>query len=412
MKPNRRATLNRLTGIGGWMLVVAVILLLVVLIARPARAGDGGPSVGPLGGSISTCPVETEGRFVTEIIGGGMGNGKIFKKQLALPVPNSGDVVELYGQLAGKYSAGVKHVRFFYPNNTYVQVNSPPTAPDFIPGAIFWYGTDLSPATSIRGRWFLYPNANKPPRAMVLYPTYETEGQYANTWKVFDNSYEYEAYWGALWQQTVTQTLDLPGPQAPVDIVVQVALVDVNGDGRTAELKVAAGGVDETVILTAPANGKLLNIVTVTLEDVPAGTDQVELTLFSPTGTGDSVAMIGAAAHYSCSEVSAGSITIRKLVVGPIPDTDWGFSGPNGAFTLPAAGGDTQFTLLPGQHTFTETQKDRWSVVVNCNSGESGFDQVQVDLAAGEYVTCTFTNTYFDSGSCVAASADSGCSIK
>jgi hypothetical protein len=43
-----------------------------------------------------------------------------------------------------------------------------------------------------------------------------------------------------------------------------------------------------------------LNVERFVLAAVPAGTDEVTITLTSPAGTGDSAAMIGASANYAC----------------------------------------------------------------------------------------------------------------
>ncbi len=61
-----------------------------------------------------------------------------------------------------------------------------------------------------------------------------------------------------------------------------------------------------TTTLTGPTNKKseLLNLFEVTLEDVPAGVDEVEIELVSVLDKGDSAALLGAAASYVC-EVTA-----------------------------------------------------------------------------------------------------------
>ena len=48
-----------------------------------------------------------------------------------------------------------------------------------------------------------------------------------------------------------------------------------------------------------PTHGSLLNLITLTLEDVPAGTTEVTLELLSSV-EGDSAAIVGAAANYAC----------------------------------------------------------------------------------------------------------------
>ncbi len=102
--------------------------------------------------------------------------------------------------------------------------------------------------------------------------------------------------------QTNTNILSIPELQVATDVTVELAVTDVNRDPRTIDVTVSAGGVSQTVTLTGPTTKKseLLNVFTVTLENVPAGTDQVEILMESVLGSGDSAALLGAAANYQC----------------------------------------------------------------------------------------------------------------
>jgi hypothetical protein len=93
--------------------------------------------------------------------------------------------------------------------------------------------------------------------------------------------------------------------------------------------------------------------------------------------------------------IEPGSITIVKVVNGQPSDSDWQFSGSLGNFILPAGGGQQTFSsLAPGNYTINETTQPNYAASVSCNTGESGISSVTVNLAAGESVTCTFTNTF------------------
>jgi hypothetical protein len=253
----------------------------------------------------SACP-EGEGDYaLTSIVGSGMGNGRQMQLQKKVVIPGTDPVIDLYGQLAGKFW-GVKKVRFIYPDKSFLELLPPPTSPAFTSGAIFWYGADLDEnevATQryISGKWYLTAKHNKPPRAFVLYPTVQTTEKYANVLTLFGDSASNSVYWVPPWLPEQVQTLTIPKTQVPVDLTVQVAVVDVDGDGRSVDVEIEAGGSVYTTTLNAPANGKLLNIVTATLVDVPAGTDKVTIKLKSPANTGDSAAMIGATANYACT---------------------------------------------------------------------------------------------------------------
>ena len=140
-------------------------------------------------------------------------------------------------------------------------------------------------------------------RAFILYPTYATAGQYANAFATFAVSSQNHVYHDTAngWIPAQQQTLTLPPATQPVDISVMVAVVDNDRDTLPFQLTISAGPVSQTVTANGPTNGDLLNLVAVTLHNVPEGTSQVVLDLVSPPG-GDSVAMVGATAHYACGD--------------------------------------------------------------------------------------------------------------
>ena len=119
-----------------------------------------------------------------------------------------------------------------------------------------------------------------------------------------------------------------------------------------------------------------------------------------------------------CSSASqTGAIEIVKVIVGTTPGADWAFNGSPtiGNFTLPAAGGDQTFSDLdPDDYTISETTVGGWVVAASCSpGGETGGDDVTVTLAAGDSISCTFTNTQcqpgtYDNGSNVCQAADPG----
>jgi parallel beta-helix repeat protein len=94
---------------------------------------------------------------------------------------------------------------------------------------------------------------------------------------------------------------------------------------------------------------------------------------------------------------SGGSLTIQKVLVGPItPTTAWQFTAtvPTGTlvFTLPAGGGAITFSGLDfGQLTITETTKLGYSATSSCTTGATGGASISFNLIGN--VTCTFTNT-------------------
>jgi hypothetical protein len=133
----------------------------------------------------------------------------------------------------------------------------------------------------------------------LLYPTYRTTIEYVDAWDTFEDSSKNHVYYQ--WIPTQVQDIAIASANVPVDITVTVALIDNDSDTRPVTLTIEAGGVQTSVSPIGPTNGNLLNLVKVTLNDVPAGTDKITLTLDSPIPTGDSVSMAGVAAHYECA---------------------------------------------------------------------------------------------------------------
>ncbi len=248
------------------------------------------------------------GNELTTILGAGMGSPSRSRMVAKITVPNANNVVDLYGQMAGKEYNGVRFVRFIYGDKTYEQIQPETDLGDT--GAISWWGADLDESKLlakpfVKGRWFLQKGMKKMklPRAFVLYPTTTTADEYANAWSTFGYPDNFVAGTPGF-EQSNSNVLMIPETQSPTNLTVEVALTDVNRDARTVDVTVSAGGVSETVTVTGPTNKKseLLNILTFTLEGVAPGTDEVTITLDSVLGEGDSAALLGAAANYVCED--------------------------------------------------------------------------------------------------------------
>ena len=249
------------------------------------------------------CIADAAAHQVTQIIGRGLGSNT---KKLAskLPVPNPDDVIALYGQIAGKEQRFYSFAKFIRPDGTFIK-DLTKESPAYQKWAVFWYGQDLTPTNLPfwKGKLAGAPlNAPFVQRAFILYPTYQTAEEYVSVFETFDESIENMVHWNtsAGWIPAQQQILELPAPQLATSMEVTVAVVDNDRDNRPFELTISAGGVSQTISINGPTNGDLLNLVKVTLYNVPAGTNQVVLDLVSPHETGDSVAMVGATANYLC----------------------------------------------------------------------------------------------------------------
>lgn len=237
----------------------------------------------------------------TTILGVGMGSPKKASLSKKLTIPNSTDLVALYGQLAGKdVGKDPRFVRFTPQGGGTVQVNTM-TGTSQRNGGVYWYGTPLQPTSSITGRWFLAPKTKgKVPRALVAYATYETAATYFDTYVLYTDGATNTVGPEEPWAQSQTLTIPIDPPLATADVTVQVALVDNDKDTRFITVNASAGPVMEGNTSNNPTHGDTLSILTFTLEDVPAGTDEVTLELLSGVN-GDSAAIVGAAASYACN---------------------------------------------------------------------------------------------------------------
>ena len=174
---------------------------------------------------------------------------------------------------------------------------------------------DLNPSANIRGRWFLQTSGTKGhiPRAFILYPTYNNPNQeYVNVFEVI-NTGDSQVYWNVAegWIPSQRLTIDIPAPMARATFNIEVALVDNDVDVRPVIVTVTAGGVTQTQAPVSPNKGNLLNILSFTLANVPAGTGEIVVDITSPAANtnglgalgGDSAAITGVTANYLCQDV-------------------------------------------------------------------------------------------------------------
>ena len=268
----------------------------------------------------NTCPVGAASNEWTDLLGIGMGSTKAHKMQAKLTIPNNTNLVELYGQLVGKNTGLSKYVRFIQPGkNNYVEVNTITSPPNNINGN-FWYGADL-PVTaatkSVTGKWWLQTSGAKGhlPRAFVLYPTYrDAANSYVNFWSTYDAA-EGEVYWDVAQGWTPVRELRVPiaAPLGATALHVEIALVDNDKDARPVWVTVTAGNVTQTQKPTGPNKGDLLNLLVFDLANVPAGTAEIVVRVYSPapfaeTGVGalggDSATIVGLTANYRCAPIT------------------------------------------------------------------------------------------------------------
>lgn len=112
---------------------------------------------------------------------------------------------------------------------------------------------------------------------------------------------------------------------------------------------------------------------------------------------GESVAVpLAYQAEVTCTFVATAqpaTVTIRQQVIGQTPVIDWAFTGDLGAFSLPAAGGETQFSVPAGVYLVESAARVSYASAVSCTNGAGGGAQALLTLAPGAAVSCTFTAT-------------------
>lgn len=162
----------------------------------------------------------------------------------------------------------------------------------------------------------------------------------------------------------------------------------LNGLGSAFNLPAAGGSQSFTVdagAYTINETDKTGYTLAVTCDNQANGTNSVDITV----NDGDAVTCTFTAT------AQPGAIKIVSNVVGATPANDWQFSGPDGVFTLPAAGGDQTFAGLTAgaNYTFNESAQSGYTTTSSCDNKTTGNREITVPLLPGQTVICTFTNT-------------------
>ena len=144
-------------------------------------------------------------------------------------------------------------------------------------------------------------------------------------------------------------------------------------------------------------------------EIVPSGWELTDITCVDPSGgTTDSEATATASIDLEAGETVTCTFTNTKLgeiIVAKetLPDGDsqsFDFDGPDDFDPSLTDGTSDNLLVAPGQYDVTETLPSGWALTdITCvdptgnSSGNTATGTATFDVAAGETVTCTFTNT-------------------
>jgi len=85
------------------------------------------------------------------------------------------------------------------------------------------------------------------------------------------------------------------------------------------------------------------------------------------------------------------TLAVDVAILGTPPTADWTLTGPDGDFTLPAAGGSHDLGRLDlGAYDLTITPQPDYTVQSICTQGLGAGSQATAHAAAGQAITCTF----------------------
>lgn len=109
---------------------------------------------------------------------------------------------------------------------------------------------------------------------------------------------------------THEESISIETYDTPRDLHISMVLSDIDADDREVELRVTAGDVVQTAVLTTPNAGNGLAIYQTTLFDVPGDIERVELRLSSFRPNGDSVFWNSTIVTYPCPVADLGDATL------------------------------------------------------------------------------------------------------
>ncbi|MGI9303021.1 MAG: PKD domain-containing protein [Gammaproteobacteria bacterium] len=235
------------------------------------------------------------------------------------------------------------------------------------------------------------------PRALTLYSTRRTSESWVSAGRLTNEF----IYWGSPQATAVhSEILTFQALDQARDLEVTAVVIDNDTDSRPIEVEASAGGVSQRVTELNPSEGDSLNIIEITLAQVPAGTDQVEVTVSSlEANNGDSSILVGLNVSHRCTAdnrpltVSAGSD--QRVVVGETVQLDGsGSMGPDGdpltfewmLVSVPEGSAATLSDSTAIQPTFVADLAGDYvaQLVVNDGTTDSNPDEVTVEARTAD----------------------------
>ena len=250
-----------------------------------------------------------------EVTGTGMGDWHhtVSPQTLLLADPDS--VKWLLAQVVGRSTPVPDSVAF----TTDAPQSLTMTGPSSSSPHGYTFEANLQPTSQITASVNHPGDSYKTPRGLILYSKQAMPDQWTSVGKT-TNRYVYHGYH--------TEVLAFPPLAAATDLYVTAVVIDNDDDSRKMVLEAMAGGVTESVTELGPTDGAGLNIVNLTLSQVPVGTSQVNVTLRSPSQDGDSLVLVGLNVSYPCAgallhvvpdpaTISVGATALLTVTVTP-----------------------------------------------------------------------------------------------
>ena len=151
--------------------------------------------------------------------------------------------------------------------------------------------TDLLPTPSMTAQ---VNSAGNTARGLILYAKQQTPGHYWTSIGYTTHQFVHKS--------TIVESIPLPEQRGEVvDLEITAVIIDNDDYDRIINLRVSSGQGDPLLHSIAEStNGPGLNLVTLTLPQVPPTAKMVEITLESPQKNGDSVILVGVDVSYRC----------------------------------------------------------------------------------------------------------------
>ncbi len=148
---------------------------------------------------------------------------------------------------------------------------------------------------------------------MVLYQTYASDSPYVN---IFEPTLRYIDSQS----EKVVEKIYFYPLAAPTDIKVTGVYFGNLDPARSIIVRTSAGGVEVSRTNVIPNIEGTFNIVELVLEDVPRGTQQLDFTIESPAGNGDTALLTGIVLSYPCLDAVDNVAEIRETRTAPLID--------------------------------------------------------------------------------------------